>query len=114
MVGVRRAIQLSQLHSIKHADSEEHPSSSVLSGWLVLGFATHLSHRPLDQDTESLEPPPSSVLSGWLVLGVETQVPHFPLGQNAESLEPPPSSVLSGWLVLGVATATKCCGHLPV
>ena len=60
-------------------ESPEPPSSSVLTGWLVLGVATQLSHRPLDQDTKSLEPPPSSVLSGWLVLGVATQVPHFPL-----------------------------------
>ena len=66
MVGVRRAIQLSHLHSIKHADSEEPPPTSELPGWLVHGVATQLSHLPPDQDTESLEPPPSSYcLDGW-------------------------------------------------
>ena len=38
-----------------NAESQEPSLSSVLSGWLVLGFATQLPHRQLDQDTESLE-----------------------------------------------------------
>ena len=106
MVGVRRAIQLSHLHSINNADSDEPPPTSELPGWLVHGVATRLSHMPFDQDTESLEPPSSSVLTGCLVHGVATQLSHRPHHQNAESPEPPPSSVLSGWLAL--ALQHKC------
>ena len=42
MVGVWRAVQLSHLHSIEHADSEEPPPTSELSGWLVLGVELQL------------------------------------------------------------------------
>ena len=85
-------------------ESLERPPSSVLSGWMVLGFATQLSHRPNHPNAESPEPPLSSVLSGWLVLTFATQLSHRPDHPNAESPEPPLSSVLSGWLVLTFAT----------
>ena len=77
-------------------ESLERPPSSVLSGWMVLGFATQLSHRPNHPNAEFPEPPLSSVLSGWLVLTFATQLSHRPDHPNAESPEPPLCTV---WIV---------------
>ena len=52
------------------ADSEEHPPSSVLSGWLVLGVALQLGHRRSSQRAGRVGAPRSSALLNHMYLVV--------------------------------------------
>ena len=56
---------------------------------------THLSHLPLDHDTECEEPRTATVSSGWLVSGVVSQMGQLRSCQSAGLVESSRASALS-------------------
>ena len=59
------ATRLEPLLLDRNAESLNFHRPSVLSGRLVRGAATRLSHSPLDQDIESEEPPTPLMVGTW-------------------------------------------------